>query len=246
MINVNDIQLDYNKLKLVLIADISGSMASMGDISVQLNETIQKQTGDVSIDFWTFNDHCTKVFSNRSSRDTIIEKKDVTPNGSTALYSSVANVIESTGSELSEINDVRPGRVAIVICTDGEENASTGKYNGEPGRLLVKQMIEHQQEKYNWTFFFLGANIDAISVGNSIGITRETCINYHSSSSGYTNAFRTTSDAIGRFKSTGVDTDRSKSLKTVAFKDEERDKCMSVEHNTQPRNTLRSSSLAAL
>lgn len=34
----------------------------------------------------------------------------------------------------------------------------------------IREMIEHQQNKYNWVFMFLGANINAEKVGASYGI----------------------------------------------------------------------------
>lgn len=44
----------------------------------------------------------------------------------------------------------RPGKVVFVITTDGMENASR-EFTYEK----VKELIQHQQEKYNWEFIFL-------------------------------------------------------------------------------------------
>jgi len=67
------------------------------------------------------------------------------------------------------MTDVRPGKVLIVVLTDGEENASQGIYSGENGRKLLFEKINHQKEIYNWVFFFMGTNIDAINTGKNIG-----------------------------------------------------------------------------
>ena len=40
-------------------------------------------------------------------------------------------------------------------------------------------MIKRQQEKYNWEFLFLGANIDAIEVAGNMGISKDRAANYH-------------------------------------------------------------------
>ncbi|MGG0288838.1 hypothetical protein ABEY41_27960 [Peribacillus butanolivorans] len=61
----------------------------------------------------------------------------------------------------------RPGIVIFVITTDGMENASQ-EFTFEK----VKEMIEHQQEKYSWEFIFMGANIDAAQKADSIGINK--------------------------------------------------------------------------
>ena len=63
----------------------------------------------------------------------------------------------------------RPGKVLLVIITDGLENASR-----EFTKDKVREMIAHQQEVYNWDFIFLGANMDAVSEAGHLGINRRT------------------------------------------------------------------------
>lgn len=52
----------------------------------------------------------------------------------------------------------RADKVLFVITTDGMENASREFTTDQ-----IKKMVQHQKEKYDWEFLFLGANIDAIS-----------------------------------------------------------------------------------
>ena len=61
----------------------------------------------------------------------------------------------------------RPENVIFSILTDGYENASS-KFNQEQ----IFSKIRHQEDKYNWNFIYLGANQDAIAVGNSLGILK--------------------------------------------------------------------------
>ena len=91
---------------------------------------------------------------------------------------------------------MKGGKVIIIILTDGEENASTGEYHGEEGRKRVAEMIKHQQDVYNWRFYFLGANIDAITVGKTLGINANTCINYTPSAMGCTNVMHSASQPV--------------------------------------------------
>ena len=48
----------------------------------------------------------------------------------------------------------------------------------------VKDLIKHQQEKYNWEFIFIGANIDAAKEADSIGISRDSAYNFEASQIG--------------------------------------------------------------
>jgi von willebrand factor type A domain protein len=45
-------------------------------------------------------------------------------------------------------------------------------------------MISDKQEKYDWEFIFLGANIDAASEAESIGIKRQNAVKYENSKMG--------------------------------------------------------------
>ncbi len=60
------------------------------------------------------------------------------------------------------------------ITTDGVENASR-EYSADQ----IKKMIQHQKEKYNWKFMFLGANIDAVSTAKRFGISEAYAVDYH-------------------------------------------------------------------
>ena len=51
--------------------------------------------------------------------------------------------------------------------TDGEENSSK-KYRLE----TVREMIKHQEEKYNWSFIYMGTDLDSLEDADSLGITK--------------------------------------------------------------------------
>ena len=215
------VTLDYNKTHMVIVADISASMSSMGNIpSIKLNEFLQEQKGDVTVDGWIFNDNYRLLFEDVKASEAVIE--NLRPYGGTALYSSLGHIIDKTGEKLANITDVRPGRVIFVIYTDGQENESKDEYYGEAGRLLVKSKIEHQQSVYSWVFMFLGSNIDAEENGMSIGITRQTCINYKSSENGYDAVFRCASQAVDRFRNIDPLANHNDVIKHVAFTDNDR------------------------
>jgi hypothetical protein len=93
-------------------------------------------------------------------------KYNLVPRGATALLDAVGRAINETGERLARMAEAdRPGLVIFVVVTDGEENSSR-----EFSREQLKQMIERQQNQYNWHFTFLGANQDAFAEAGGIGI----------------------------------------------------------------------------
>ena len=57
-------------------------------------------------------------------------------------------------------------------------------------------MIEHQQDKYSWVFMFLGANIDAVSEGASLGIKSGYSKTYTASSIGTQSVYGSASSVL--------------------------------------------------
>ena len=82
------------------------------------------------------------------------------------MLDAIGTTVDSVGNRLANTPEQeRPYKVIVAIMTNGYENASQ-EYN----KAQIKQKIEHQQEKYDWTFMFIGAGIDAITEGSSLGI----------------------------------------------------------------------------
>jgi len=88
------------------------------------------------------------------------------PRGGTALLDSAGRFITEVGEQLAALpEDQRPGRVICLIMTDGMENASR-QWTWE----AIKTLITQQREAYGWKFIFLGADIDAVEVGERLGV----------------------------------------------------------------------------
>ncbi len=85
----------------------------------------------------------------------------------------------------------RPAKVIFVITTDGLENASV-----EFTYSKVKHLIQHQQDKYNWEFIFMGANIDVVKEASSLGILKENAYTFESSNEGVENMYSVISEAV--------------------------------------------------
>ena len=169
-----------NLTELVFILDRSGSMGGLeSDTIGGFNSMIKKQKkedGEAFVSTVLFDD-VTEVIHDRVP---IRDVKKLTDDeyfvrGCTALLDAVGSAIDHIGNVQKYAREEdRPAKTLFVITTDGLENASR-RYTFK----RVKKMIKRQQEKYNWEFLFLGANIDAIEVAGNMGISRDRAANYH-------------------------------------------------------------------
>lgn len=186
-----------NITELVFILDRSGSMAGLeSDTIGGFNAMLTKQKREDGVAYVT-----TVLFDNRLERlhDRLkiadvpaMTEKDYTPGGCTALLDAIGNTVHHIINihRYARPEDV-PEKTIVVIITDGMENASH-RYN----LTQIKEMIDHEQEKYGWEFIFLGANIDAVETASSIGISAAHTSNYMSDGDGVELCYAAVSDAV--------------------------------------------------
>lgn len=176
--------------ELVCILDRSGSMwniakDAIGGFNSFLSE--QKEVeGDANITMAIF-DHDYEVIHDNVNLEEVEELTSEVyyPRGGTALYDAIGRTMQSVGARLNETpEDERPENVIVAILTDGEENQST-EYSAEK----IKEMIKHQEDKYDWTFMYLAANQDAFDVGRTFGMSDYNSINFNANSGGAKGAF---------------------------------------------------------
>lgn len=157
--------------ELIFILDRSGSMSSLKyDVIGGFNSLIEKQKqeeGEAYVSTILFDTNIEKLHDHIDIKEiTPMTIDEYEPMGMTALLDAIGITIDSAGKRLSETpEDERPEKVIIAITTDGEENSSR-----EYTKAQIKEKIEHQQNKYSWTFIFLGANMDAIDEAVNLGI----------------------------------------------------------------------------
>jgi hypothetical protein len=100
------------------------------------------------------------------------------PRGRTALLDAIGKFVTEIGEQLAALSeDQRPGQVVCLIMTDGMENASQ-----EWDWKAVKELTTRQQDQWDWKFIFIGANMDAIEVGDRMGFAEGYSISYDDSS----------------------------------------------------------------
>lgn len=187
--------------EIVFILDKSGSMSGLENDTIGgYNAFLEKQKKADGEAFVS-----TVLFSDRSSvvHDRVpIEKiepmndKQYSVGGCTALLDAMGEAIHHIGNihKYAREED-RPEKTIFVITTDGEENSSA-EYSYEK----IKKMVKKQQEKYGWEFVFLGANIDAISEAEKLGIRKDRAVRYECDGVGTALNFSVLSKAICRIR----------------------------------------------
>lgn len=95
------------------------------------------------------------------------------PRGMTALYDAIAHTVLEMDKR---VKDREGEKNLVVIMTDGLENSSQ-----EYDKPKILALIERYQAMGNWTFVYLGANVDAYAEGAAMGIPVGNVAHYSSS-----------------------------------------------------------------
>ena len=167
-----------NLTEIIFILDRSGSMAHLEEATISgYNEFLHKQSlepGEKLVTTVLFDDIYEVLYRGMPLEKAGMTRGQYFARGMTALYDAVGKTIIDTGARLSRMPESeRPAKVIVAITTDGAENASR-----EFTQSSVRNMIEHQREKYNWEFVFFGANIDVEKTAVSMGVRREMAVQF--------------------------------------------------------------------
>lgn len=175
-----------NLTELVFIVDRSGSMIWIADDVIggfnsflEDQKKVEGQEANVTVAL--FDHEYSLLYDNVNINE--VEKLDnnkYQPRGMTALLDAVGRTVTSVGIRLAnQPEEDRPGKVMVVIITDGHENSSK-EYRAD----RIKEMIQEQEQVYSWDFIFIAANMDAATVGNDYGIAAHKTMNFGATSKG--------------------------------------------------------------
>lgn len=189
---------DYTHIAVVV--DRSGSMFGIrADMIGGLDELFKSQAGlpgKCLVDYAQFDTEYELVFEDT---DISKAKAQLDPRGGTALLDAIGITVANLGKKLADLSeDARPGKVLVVVVTDGEENSSK-----EYKKTDIKALVEKQESEFSWNFVFLGANMDAVSEGMNMGVTRGSTLTFDpnnipvamASVNAYTTAYRSKGSA---------------------------------------------------
>lgn len=213
-----------NLTDLTFLVDRSGSMSTKkAQIESVLNDIIGEQkngVGDVNVSVIEFdaNDklELNTIVDVKSIQE--VEKIVINPRGWTPLYDALGTVIDRTGQRLAKLpEEQRPGKVVFFIVTDGGENSSK-EFNG----LAVKQKIQHQEEKYNWLFMYVGCDQDAVKESEGFGLSAGKSLTFSNSQAGYESLVFTANNKMHTVRGMS-NKDYSDYVKGDVFNDEDRE-----------------------
>jgi hypothetical protein len=160
------------------ILDRSGSMRDCVEetlecFNTQLDviQTLQKEYPDQEIlmSFTIFNEEIENIFlQTKVDNFEVITDQMYRPHGLTALLDaiggSINQIITQNEMEISQ----KEISIVMLILTDGHENASK-EYNYHQIAKMIKELEATDQ----WTFTFLGADIDAMHTSKMININEK-------------------------------------------------------------------------
>ncbi|WP_339060331.1 vWA domain-containing protein [Tepidibacillus marianensis] len=181
-----------NLTEIIFLLDRSGSMGGLETDTIGgFNAFIEKQRqleGETIVTTVLFDDQYEILWNGIDAKKAKLTDQEYYVRGMTALLDAVGKTILDVGYRLSKTSEEeKPEKVIFVITTDGMENASR-----EFNYKKVKELIKHQQEKYNWEFIFLGASIDAAKEADSMGIE----YSFEASKDGVENMYHMISEAV--------------------------------------------------
>lgn len=162
-----------NFIHVCFVIDESGSMcSSQSDVIGGFKRVIDEQKaikdGTCSVSLFKFEDEVTEVYRGKDVNDVeYLDEHTYKPGGCTAMNDGIGTAIDRIGKWLDGMKEEdKPEKNLIVIMTDGMENASK-EYTGKQ----VRDMIKHQEEKYSWTFMYLGTDITDAKAAVDLGIS---------------------------------------------------------------------------
>ena len=184
--------------EMLFILDRSGSMSGLETETIGgFNSLIEKQKnveGSAIVNTVLFDGEM-NVIHDRVPLENVkpLTEKEYYARGCTALLDAVAKSVKHVRRVQKGLSEnEKPEHTIVVITTDGEENSSR-EYTLDKVKRLVKRM----QEKHNWEFLFLGANIDAISAAGRIGISAGHAVRHKSDRRGVALNYEVLDEAMG-------------------------------------------------
>ncbi len=176
------------KPHIVCIIDMSGSMSgTQSEIVGSFNHFLDEQKaerGDAYLTLVFFDDRYDVIYDRIDIQEAEhIDRSMYQPRGMTALYDAVGRAIKDATDDAG----------FVLIQTDGLENSSN-KYT----RAQIQKLIKDKEEE-GWDFMFLGADINAKSVGDTIGLGDKS-VQFNKTAHGIETAYSAMSGATSMYR----------------------------------------------
>ena len=164
-------EMKSNFIHVCFVIDESSSMwSSVKDVKDGFKRIIEEQrsneNGTCAISIYRFATTPKEADFVMEDIENVYPELAYNPSGCTAMYDGIGKAIDEIGEILAAMpEEERPEKNLIVIMTDGEENNS---YKYQPSK--IREMIKHQEDKYNWTFLYIGTDISNTNDADLVGI----------------------------------------------------------------------------
>lgn len=182
------------------LLDRTGSMVTIWDSTIDgLNEFIDGQLAAKYKTVWNvtaFDSESIDLLREGVKGKNMVHvgRDEVSPRSMTPLHDAIGKTIKATDKLADDYDGV-----IFVILTDGLENASH-----EYGLKKVHKMIRKREDKRNWQFIFLGANMDAFVVGADYGIQRGQTVTFSPDDVSVGQTYAVAAAASTEYGNTGV------------------------------------------
>lgn len=197
----------------IFIIDRSGSMSNIvAGMQSGFRELIGQQIANpvrTTASLWQFDDVIENIYSFQPLAALL--DYELVPRRMTAMFDAIGKAITTEGAALAALReDQRPGKVNVVIVSDGRNNASTHFTGPQAAALLTRQ-----QQHYGWGVLYMGTNQDALKEGPKVGVATGSSLSFAASDVGTHSAYSATSAALTRSSAGGqpltyTDEDRQK------------------------------------
>jgi hypothetical protein len=194
--------------EIVMVVDRSGSMTPLREDAIGGFNTFladqQALPGEANLTLVLFNTAYQMIHNGVAIKDVApLTHSTYVPSGSTALLDALGKAINQTGARLAAMDEAsRPGKVILVVLTDGEENSSR-----EFTKAQITEMIQHQQDKYAWQVIFLSSDLNAVQEAKTLGVMN--CCAFAVGSVGTRDAYGTASRSVTSYRTSGAVVDSS-------------------------------------
>ena len=190
--------------EIIFVIDKSGSMSRLTNDTIEgFNGFVESQKDETKTTLTTvLFDTSWKILHDGVDVYEVkpITTEDYMAHGGTAMLDAIGDTINRVQDRHDELGAEKPEKVLFVITTDGEENSSR-KFT----KAQIEKMIKHQTNGHGWEFIFLGANMDAVTVANNIGISYDRAVSYDWTSMGTDALYSTVTAAACATKSYTLD-----------------------------------------
>jgi uncharacterized protein YegL len=205
-----------NFIHVCFVIDESGSMSGteddvIGGFKKVVDEQKEVKDGTCSVSYFKFASDVEQVYIGKDVNDVEYLDGKYHPCGFTALFDGVGTAIDEIGKWIDKMpEDEKPEKNLIVVMTDGGENNSK-----EYSASKVKEMIKHQEDKYNWSFIYMGSDLKDAHDANSLGFGTK----LYASKANYMDNYSTVNDVLCCYRRSAASAEAKSDLLNQALKE---------------------------